>query len=472
MVTPATVPVVCCGCTQQCGLLAHVADGRVVELRGDRAHPVSAGYLCPKGKDATDFLYHPDRLLGPKRRVGPRGSGRFEDVGWDEALDDIAARLKRVVDTHGARAVAYSYGTFRGGDWGIGERFMNRLGSPNSCGQDKICYGPLALAETLTYGTGPTVFTAPVAGLTRCVVLWGMRPAESAPLLWRAIRAAHKAGATLVVIDPAHTQEAREADLWLQPLPGRDTELALALLKWIIEGGHYDRDFVRTETTGFDALAAHLASQPIAALATACGVPLARIEQAAALVAARHPAVFNAGNGLCQSGTPVVQVGRAIACLVALTGNLGVPGGHALLGPPRDLRANGAMLDAAWELGAWDMERSVRRGCNDAGASAREAHECRQAFGDNPLAPDSDAHLVAEAPDRDELMQLAARRGYVRWLFRPVRAGLWRAIAEDDTLDADGGRTPPCPVAPRALGEPQRAPVVYRLGRITRIVLP
>ncbi|MDI3514431.1 MAG: hypothetical protein PWP40_1660 [Rhodocyclaceae bacterium] len=133
---------------------------------------------------------------------------------------------------------------------------------------------------------------------------------------------------------------------------------------------------------------------------------------------------------------------------------------------------DGAMLDAAWQLGAWDMERSVRRGCNDAGASAREAHECRQAFGDNPLAPDSDAHLVAEAPDRDELMQLAARRGYVRWLFRPVRAGLWRAIAEDDTLDADGGRTPPCPVAPRALGEPQRAPVVYRLGRITRIVLP
>lgn len=133
---------------------------------------------------------------------------------------------------------------------------------------------------------------------------------------------------------------------------------------------------------------------------------------------------------------------------------------------------DGAMLDAAWQLGAWDMERSVRRGCNDAGASAREAHECRQAFGDNPLAPDSDAHLVAEAPDRDELMQLAARRGYVRWLFRPVRAGLWRAIADDDTLDADGGRTPPCPVAPRAPGEPQRAPVVYRLGRITRIVLP
>lgn len=149
--------------------------------------------------------------------------------------------------------------------------------------------------------------------------------------------------------------------------------------------------------------------------------------------------------------------------------------GSALQLNPRWLaleEIDSAMLDAAWQLGAWDMERSVRRGCNEVGASAREAHECRQAFGDNPLAPSSEEHLVAEAPDRDELMQLAARRGYVRWLFRPVQAGLWRGIAEDDTLDAEGGRTPPCPVAPRELGAPQRAPEVYRLGRIRRIVLP
>ena len=131
-----------------------------------------------------------------------------------------------------------------------------------------------------------------------------------------------------------------------------------------------------------------------------------------------------------------------------------------------------AVLDAAWQLGAWDMERSIRRGCNEVGASAREAHECRQAFGDNPLAPGDEAHLVAEAPDREALMQLGARRGYVRWLFRPVREGLWRAGAQDDTLNAEGGRTPPCPVAPLAVGEPQRTPLVVRLGRITRIVLP
>ncbi|MGE3773268.1 MAG: molybdopterin-dependent oxidoreductase [Gammaproteobacteria bacterium] len=338
--------ITCCGCTQQCGLVATLEDERVVDLRGDREHPVSAGYLCPKGKDATDFVYHPDRLLTPKRRTGPRGSGRFEDVGWDEALDDIAARIRRVTDVHGPHSLAYSYGTFRGGDWGIGERFLNRFGSPNSCGQDKICYGPLTLAETLTYGTGPTVFTAPVAGVTRCVVLWGMRPSASAPLLWRAIRSASKAGATLIVIDPERTQEAREADLWLQPLPGRDTELALALLKLVVERDRYDVGFVREHTTGFEALRTHLAAQSLDALATACTVPLPLIERTANCITSPGPTVFNAGNGLCQTGTPVIQIGRAIACLVALTGNLGVPGGHALLGPPRDLRANGDMLDA------------------------------------------------------------------------------------------------------------------------------
>lgn len=131
-----------------------------------------------------------------------------------------------------------------------------------------------------------------------------------------------------------------------------------------------------------------------------------------------------------------------------------------------------AVLDAAWQLGAWDMERRDRRGCETVGASEREAFECRQAFGDNPFAPGDTAHLVAEAPDRGEMLQLAARKGYVRWQFRPVREGVWQAVAEDDTLAADGSRPPPCPVAPRVLTEPERAPEVYRLGRIGRLILP
>lgn len=129
-----------------------------------------------------------------------------------------------------------------------------------------------------------------------------------------------------------------------------------------------------------------------------------------------------------------------------------------------------AMLDAAWQLGAWDMERLQRRACNDVGATAREALECRQAFGDNPFAPGDEAHLLAEAPDRSDLLRLGAARGYVRWQFRPVRGGLWRQTAEDDTLSPDGGRSPPCPVQPATMAGRHRR-LVYRLGRASRLIV-
>ena len=339
-------PVTCCGCTTQCGLLARVEGERVTALRGDPDHPLSRGYLCPKGKDAAEFIARQDRLLAPLKRVGPRGAGRFAEVGWDEALDEIADRIETLTRQHGKRSLAYSYGTFRGGDWGIGERFMNRFGSPNSCGQDKICYGPITLAEALTYGMGPTVFTPPTAGVTRCIVVWGMRPAASAPLLWRAIGEARRAGAKLIVIDPQRTREVAQADLWLRPLPGRDLALGLALLKLVIEHGWIDRDFIDAHTLGFAELAAQLAGHTLADLSASCGVSEAELRSAAALIGGHGPTLIHAGNGLCQGGRPALQIGRTVACLVAITGNLGRAGAHQMGGPPRDLRANGAMLDA------------------------------------------------------------------------------------------------------------------------------
>ncbi|WP_269504484.1 diguanylate cyclase [Burkholderia sp. IMCC1007] len=129
------------------------------------------------------------------------------------------------------------------------------------------------------------------------------------------------------------------------------------------------------------------------------------------------------------------------------------------------------LLDAAWRLGAWELERVERRGCNTIGAPPGEALACRQAFGDYGSGPSAECHLIDGAPDRDELMRLAARTGYARWLFRPVKGGLWRVLDEpDDTLDADGGRQPPCPVLPRP-PQPRARRALYRLGRIDRILM-
>ncbi|RQM44017.1 diguanylate cyclase [Paraburkholderia tropica] len=131
------------------------------------------------------------------------------------------------------------------------------------------------------------------------------------------------------------------------------------------------------------------------------------------------------------------------------------------------------LLDAAWRSGAWDVERTERRGCNVIGASAAEALACRQAFGDYGVDSAHDLQLSEDGTDRAQLIQLAARKGYVRWLFRPVKGGLWRTLdAPDDTLDADGGRQPPCPVLPEPRRPEGRGRTVYRLGAVHRILLP
>ena len=130
------------------------------------------------------------------------------------------------------------------------------------------------------------------------------------------------------------------------------------------------------------------------------------------------------------------------------------------------------MLDAAWQLGAWSLTREERRGCDAPGAPIREAVACRQAFGDNPFDPQDDSHLVVEAPDREELVSLAARLGYVSWSFRPVAHGLWRDAGADDTLQFDGRRRPPCPVDAQPPVGTRIVRKTYQLGRVDRIVLP
>ncbi|MBB3259019.1 hypothetical protein F4827_003893 [Paraburkholderia bannensis] len=131
------------------------------------------------------------------------------------------------------------------------------------------------------------------------------------------------------------------------------------------------------------------------------------------------------------------------------------------------------LLDAAWQSGAWDIERIERRGCNTIGASAAEALACRQAFGDYEGDEACNTRLLDDETDRAELMQLAARSGYLRWLFRPVKGGLWGLLNEpDDTVDPDGGRRPPCPVLPVPRRREGRGRTVYRLGAVHRILLP
>ena len=151
-----------------------------------------------------------------------------------------------------------------------------------------------------------------------------------------------------------------------------------------------------------------------------------------------------------------------------------VPGSALQLNPDWSAIAglDHAMLDAAWRLGAWELDREERRGCNTAGAPGHEAMECRQAFGDDPFADDAGTLLLVEAPDQAQMLDLGARIGYIRWKFRPVRGGLWRTTAHDDTLAADGGRRPPCPIEAKAPVGTRVSRTRYRLGQVSHLVLP
>ncbi len=130
-----------------------------------------------------------------------------------------------------------------------------------------------------------------------------------------------------------------------------------------------------------------------------------------------------------------------------------------------------AMLQAAWQFGAWDLLREERRGCNTAGASDQEALECRQAFAENPFDGPADDYMLTQAPDRSELMQWGAQRGYVRWQFHPVKNGLWSNSGGDESLLADGSRRLPCPVAAKPAVGTRVRQTRYRLGQSNRIVL-
>src|SRR5215469_10155969 len=305
-----TKSVVCCGCSQQCGILVQVRDNRISGIVGDKEHPSSQGFICVKGAEAASLHYDSGRIHWPLKRVGRRGEDKWQETGWDQALDEIAAKIRELRNQYGPEAVAVTFGTFHGADWGIGERFLNLFGSPNSVGQDKICLGPTTIAEALTYGFGPTVYTYPIPEITKCIALWGMRPSASAPLLWAQMVKAHRAGAKLIVIDPLRTLEARQADLWLQLRPGSDCALALGWLNVIIGEGRYDREFVKRNTVGFDELANRASAYTPERVAEITDVPAHLLVESARLFASQSPALLSGGNGVCQIGRSAVQAGR------------------------------------------------------------------------------------------------------------------------------------------------------------------
>ena len=316
-------PTNCHFCGYCCAFLATVENGRVVDLKPDPSrYPYDERILagCRRWRMNLDVLDSPRRVNHPLRRVGERGSGEWERVSWDEALDDIARRLIALRDEHGPGTLASMIGGPHASFWPL-HRFMNLFGSPNNMGIGQICWNPRIWMDAITFGwTGEANI---VFGVTDALFIWGTNPAQSDnSAFWQTIRAAGKSDdMTLVCVDPRFTQVAGCADLWLAPRPGTDCTLALGMLNVIISEGLEDRAFVDEWCHGFDELAEHVKPFTPEYTGEFCDVPPADIVRAARIFAQGRTALVS-GRGIDQVGKSVAPTHRAICCLRAITGNV------------------------------------------------------------------------------------------------------------------------------------------------------
>ncbi len=321
----------CRNCHGGCGVLVYVKDDKIAKIAGDPACPVSHGTLCSKGLASTQLVYHPDRLTYPVKRKGPKGSGKWERITWDEALETIAGRILAYKEEFGAESVVFGYGTGRENEAVI-YRIANLLGSPNVLTAGHFCYGPRIATSILTCGTNPIV---DYENHPQCLMMWGNNVVISNPDCYKGepFSVALDAGAKLIVVDPRLTRAAARADVWLQLRPGTDTALALGLAQVIVNEGLYDREFVENYTHGWEEFVRRVNEYPLEKVERITWIPREKIEQAARLFAETKPAAIQWGVAIEQQNT-CADNDRILMCLMGITGNIDRPGGQVLFKTP------------------------------------------------------------------------------------------------------------------------------------------
>ena len=246
-------------CPDTCAMTYEVRDGRLVDVRGKKKHPVTRGGLCVKLKDFHDHHYNPDRLLYPLRRSGPKGSGQFERISWDAAIAEIGERWRGVISEFGSQAIMpYSYLGNMGLVQGInsGDPFFNRLGS--TVNEKTFCASGSSTAWLLTIG--PTGGVDPESFVhAKFIVIWASNSISTNLHHWPFVLEAQKRGAKIVVINSYRSRTATAADWHIAPRPGTDGALAMGFINSIIEQGLVDADCVENHTHGFDELKARAA---------------------------------------------------------------------------------------------------------------------------------------------------------------------------------------------------------------------
>jgi anaerobic selenocysteine-containing dehydrogenase len=312
-----------CDPTTQCGLDLYVKDGRIIKTEGSLENAYSRGTLCSKGAATRQYVYHEDRLQTPLRRVGSRGSGKYEAIPWDEALDEIAARMKQIKQELGPESVAFFSGYtkfFRP----YLKRLAHSFGSPNYMTESSTCFQAMAMAMKLVFGIpgGPDLMN------TNCLLVWSSNPFHTNPGGAKAILKGRERGMKMIVVDPRESPTARYADIHLAVRPGTDGALALAMANVILSEKLYDQDFVANYTYGFEEYREYVQQFTPERGEQLCGVPAEKIRAAARLYATTKPATIMPSASPVVHHTNGVQNYRAVFSLAGLTGNYDVKGGN------------------------------------------------------------------------------------------------------------------------------------------------
>ncbi len=319
-------------CPDTCAMIYEVEDGRLVEVRGNKEHPMTRGGLCVKLKDYHDHHYNPDRVLYPLRRVGPKGSRQFARITWDQAIAEIVSRWKDIIAKYGSQAIMpYSYLGNEGLVQGLtaGDAFFNKLGS--TVNEKTFCASGSSTAWLLT--VGPTGGVDPESFVhSRYIVIWACNSISTNLHHWPFVLEAQKKGAKVVVIDSYRSRTAKQADWHIMPKPGTDGALAMGLIAEIIRQRLVDKEWVEKHTVGFPELAERAAEFTPDYVEQVTGVAGEDVARFAREFATIQPSVIRLGVAL-ERHAGGGQTIRAVCTIPALTGSWRHVGGGLLQMP-------------------------------------------------------------------------------------------------------------------------------------------
>ena len=317
----------CILCINSCGINAYVEDGKLVKVEGMVEHPVSEGAICPRGEALVDYVYSPDRLKYPMKKV----NGNWERISWDEALDIIAEQLKQIKEKYGAKALAVYNGSIGVENIelaGFAQRFRGVYGTPNLISVEGNCFRSRIMARQMTFGGYPIE----EPWNSKCLIIWGQNMDSSRVPMAAKIYKALDSGSVsqLIVIDPKRIPMA-ERGIHIQIRPGTDCALALGMLNVIISESLYDKEFVEKYTLGFDKLAEHVKQYPPATVEKITWVPAEDIRKIARIFATIKPASIVPGTCSIDQHINGFQNNRVLALLQIVTGNIDIPGGWVFI---------------------------------------------------------------------------------------------------------------------------------------------